>query len=87
VAVLRGVEEGFAIARAARSGVLTLSDDRGPVLAKKATQFGRFALVSGKVNVRREDTFYARTGDWFAWVCMGGLIALMILRFAQSSPA
>ena len=69
--MLRAVENGFAPARSARNGLLTVSDNRGRILVVKvATVADRFVSVSGKVNVAREKTFYARTGDWFACFCV-----------------
>jgi apolipoprotein N-acyltransferase len=76
MAVLRAVENGFALARSARNGLLTLSDNRGRVLAEAATVPGRFVSITGKVNVEREETFYARTGDWFAWLCVTAFLIL-----------
>ncbi len=80
MAVLRGVENGFAIARAGRNGLLTLSDSRGRILAEKATLIGKFVSVTGKLSLAREQTFYTQTGDWFAWICVLGLITLLISR-------
>ncbi len=77
MAVLRAVENGFALARSARNGLLTLSDNRGRILAEATTSPDRMVSVSGRVNVSPERTFYARTGDWFAWLCVG-LFALML---------
>jgi apolipoprotein N-acyltransferase len=80
MAVLRGVENGFALARAGRNGLLTLSDSRGRILAEKATVPGEFVSVSGRLSVANEQTFYTRTGDWFAWICVLSLLALLISR-------
>ena len=77
MAILRGVENGFALARAARNGVLTLSDNRGRILAETSTVPGRFVSLTGKMNVAREETFYTRAGDWFAWVCVAGFVVLL----------
>ena len=57
MAVLRGVENGFAIARAARNGLLTLSDSRGRIRGEKSTVPGQFVSLSGKLNVAREKHF------------------------------
>ena len=76
MAVLRAVENGFALARSARNGLLTLSDNRGRILAETETVPDRFASITGKVNVSREETFYARTGDWFAWLCVAVFVSL-----------
>ena len=83
MAVLRGVESGFALARSARNGLLTLSDNRGRVLAEAASVPGRFVSITGKLNVARETTFYTRAGDWFAWVCVAIFAALFASRFLR----
>ena len=81
MAILRGVESGFAIARAARNGILSVSDNRGRVLAEKATRPDQFVAITTKVNVDREETLYAKLGDWFAWICVAGFVVLLLSRF------
>lgn len=89
MAVLRAVENGFALARSARNGLLTLSDNRGHIVAETATAPDRFVSISGILNVPHEETFYTRTGDWFAWLCVAAFVVLMAsqllarLRIAQ----
>ena len=83
MAVLRAVENGFALARSARNGLLTLSDNRGRILAETATVPDRFASITGKVNVSREETFYARTGDWFAWLCVTVFVTLLAFQLIR----
>jgi len=78
MAVLRAVENGFALARSARNGLLTLSDNRGRILAETATVFEHFVSITGKVNVTREKTFYAQAADWFAWLCVAMFVALLV---------
>ena len=67
MAIMRGVESGFAIARAAHSGRLTLSDDRGRVLAEASSEKHDAELV-GELPLRETHTLYAQWGDWFAWL-------------------
>ena len=86
MAVMRAVENGFALARSARSGLLTLSDNRGRVLAQTATAPRRFVSISGILNVARDETFYARTGDWFAWLCVAAFVVLLASRLLTRSP-
>ena len=67
MAILRGVENGFSIARVAKQGISplpTIAD----VFSPSGTAFPRFATLIGSVPVRNEPTIYARTGNWFAWV-------------------
>ena len=68
MAIMRGVESGFSIARTPKQGILSLSDDRGRVLAEKPSSAAPFSELVGSLPVRNEPTFYARTGDWFAWL-------------------
>lgn len=78
MAIMRGVEAGFAVARAARSGRLTLSDDRGRVLAEASSEKHDAELV-GDLPLRETHTLYGRWGNWFAWLDLAALLALLVL--------
>jgi len=79
MAILRGVEDGFAIVRAAKKGLLTVSDDRGRVLAEaRTTPQETFTSLVVTVPVRHDPTLYQRWGDWFARVDVAALAALCI---------
>ncbi|HEX8777188.1 MAG TPA: nitrilase-related carbon-nitrogen hydrolase, partial [Rhodanobacter sp.] len=78
MAIMRGVENGFAIARAARSGRLTLSDDRGRVLAEASSETHDAERV-GNLPLRDTHTVYARWGDWFAWLDLALLAVLVFM--------
>ena len=54
MAMLRGVESGFSIARSAKLGILTASDDRGRVLAERNTIGPSFAMAVANIPVRRQ---------------------------------
>jgi apolipoprotein N-acyltransferase len=80
MSLLRGVEGGFAMARSAREGRLSLSDSRGAVLAESASGPGvSLVQASLKVPDAAEPTFYARFGDCFGWAALG-LAVILILR-------
>ena len=55
-------------ARAAKQGILTVTDSRGRVLAEQQTGLSTFSSVVATVCVANQRTFYARNGDWFAWL-------------------
>lgn len=74
MAVMRGVESGFTIARAAKQGLLTVSDDRGRILAQQDATTVPFASLIATAPIRHDNTLYARWGDWFAWLNIAGLI-------------
>jgi apolipoprotein N-acyltransferase len=84
MAIMRGVESGFAVARAARSGRLTLSDDRGRVVAEASSE-QRYAELLGDVPLHETTTIYTRWGDWFAWLDLIVLGAVLVLAFVPRS--
>jgi apolipoprotein N-acyltransferase len=71
MAVLRGVEGGFAMARSAVNGLLTVSDARGRVVAERRSDESDEVLLTADLNIGPGGTFYSRTGDWFTWLCLG----------------
>jgi apolipoprotein N-acyltransferase len=76
IAVMRGVEDGFAIARAAKDGYLTVSDNRGRILAETRSDSAPFATLLADVPTTHDRTVYLLFGDWFAW------FAVALLAFA-----
>ncbi len=87
MAILRGVESGFSIARSPKEGVLTVSDDRGRVIAQQVSNAAPFVSLVAAVPVRNDHTFYARNGDWFAWANMVLLVVLILSRWvAPGTP-
>jgi len=75
MAVLRGVEGGYAVARSASDGLLTVSDARGRIVAEHASASGPEVLVATAVPVGGGGTFYSRAGEWFAWLCLAIALA------------
>lgn len=82
MAIMRGVEYGYSIARSAKVGYLTVSDDRGRVLAQASTTpSSPFTTLLASVPVRHDPTIYLRFGDWFAWLNAALLCGLLFLWF------
>jgi apolipoprotein N-acyltransferase len=77
IAVMRGVESGFSIARAAKNGYLTLSDDRGRILAETRSDSAPFATLLANVPAVHDPTLYLLLGDWFAWFSIAMLVFLL----------
>lgn len=76
MAMLRGVESGYAIVRSARNGVLTVSDAYGRVTSEAPSG----PQTAYNVTIPRNGavaTLYARIGDAFGW-SMLALAALLI---------
>jgi apolipoprotein N-acyltransferase len=81
---LRGVENGFAIVRSSRNGLLSISDAYGRLLAVHvSTKLPGTTLFETVKVGKRVSTLYARSGDLLGWLCVaaGALIfALTLLR-------
>jgi apolipoprotein N-acyltransferase len=74
IAIMRGVEGGYAIAHTAKDGFLTVTDDRGRILGEVRTNSGPFASLVVDVPLRHDETVFNRYGAWFP-----GLAALLLL--------
>ena len=82
IAVMRGVEDGFSVVRAARDGNLTVSDNRGRILAEIRSDSAPYASLVAEVPTAHDPTLYALLGDWFAWFALA-LLAVSLLRLSR----
>jgi apolipoprotein N-acyltransferase len=78
MALMRGVESGFGIVRAAKNGFLTVSDNRGRVLAETTSDSAPFATLVAEVPAVHDNTVYLLLGDWFAWLTLVTLVAVLV---------
>jgi apolipoprotein N-acyltransferase len=78
VARLRAIEGGFALVRAAKQGVPTVSDGYGRALLAKPSAGDVVEVVD--VVPGPGGTPYARTGDWFGYACVAAAALLLIAR-------
>jgi apolipoprotein N-acyltransferase len=78
IAVMRGVEDGFSIARAAKNGFLTVSDDRGRIVGEVSSSSAPFATLLVDVPAAHSWTVYQLLGDSFAWVAIALLVFAMM---------
>jgi apolipoprotein N-acyltransferase len=78
MAVMRGVENGFSITRAAKQGYLTVSDDRGRILAETRSDSAPFVSLVADVPAVHDTTLYVLLGDWFAWLALAALLFTLV---------
>ena len=76
----RGVENDFAVVRASREGMLSVSDGRGRVLAERrsAPLPGAALLVTLPVRTPHA-TLYTLVGDALGWLCVAGAMVLLAI--------
>jgi apolipoprotein N-acyltransferase len=85
MAIMRGVESGFSIARSAKRGLLTVSDAHGRILAEARSDSGTFPTLLVDAPARHVGTAYVLFGDWFAWVAIA-MAAWSVKRLFDSRP-
>ena len=91
MAIVRGVENGFAVARSASQGLMTLSDAHGRIVAERRTEHAPGMLVDD-LPTGRGGTLYSRSGDVFGQVMAAAWLALLAAlawrwRRVHASPA
>jgi apolipoprotein N-acyltransferase len=72
---MRAAENARWIVRATNDGITAAVDPAGRVVKRLPS----FVETAGDLpfSYRKEQTFYTRQGDWFAWSCVGvALIAI-----------
>ncbi len=79
MAVFRGIENGYSILKPTGEGLSIAADHCGRVIAKQdyATSHERIMLVD--MPVKSVFTIYSLIGDAFAWLCIIGLSALIMV--------
>lgn len=71
-AVMRAVESRRWLVRAANSGVSAIIAPSGRIVAR--TELFAQATLQGEIILRRGETLYIRWGDWFGYICLGGIL-------------
>src|SRR5262249_27335671 len=74
MAIFRGVENGYAIVRAARQGQLTISDQTGKVLYEASSTNNKTARLTGRFPLVSTKTIYSQLGDWFGYLIVLGAV-------------
>jgi apolipoprotein N-acyltransferase len=76
MAIMRGVENGFALVRAANSGLVTASDAKGRIVAAKIDAPVGLTMIVADLPLGPGPTLYTRIGDAFAWFCLALLLLI-----------
>lgn len=77
MAGLRAIENGYSLLRVDYNGLSALIDYQGHVLATQDTTGPGQHILIADAPARGATTLYSRTGDVFAWLCLGSVILLI----------
>ena len=78
MAVMRGVENGFAVTRAANHGLLTASDANGRLIARKVVRPDQMDWILADLPLGPGPTLYTRIGNVFPWTALGLTLLLCV---------
>jgi apolipoprotein N-acyltransferase len=75
--VFRAIENGVPLVRAAADGLSVAIDPWGRVLGMSDYYVAGDRTMTAQLPLGRIPTLYARSGDWFSWLCVAGLAAMI----------
>ena len=84
MAVMRGVENGFTIARSAQEGLVTFSDAYGRILGEQSSAAD--PMMVHNIPIGPGATLYTRYGDWFGWANVMALGSLLLGLIPAIAP-
>lgn len=76
---LRAIENGFSLVRSTGSGLSIAADHMGNTLCELDYYKTKEQIMISDIPIKGVKTFYARTGDIFAWLCIVGFLSLLVL--------
>jgi apolipoprotein N-acyltransferase len=76
ISVMRGVENGFAMVRAAHDGLVFASDAQGRLVGLKKDAPTGLTMVIADLPLGPGPTLYTRIGNAFPWTCVIFCLAL-----------
>ncbi len=80
---VRGVENGFATARSAKTGYVTAHCAYGKSFGSDSTFVHDPAIIVADLPLGPGATFYTRFGDWFGWLSIVASIVILIAVFIE----
>jgi apolipoprotein N-acyltransferase len=83
IAIVGAVSNGYTLARNAREGRMTISDDRGRVQYEASSESQQLTTMVGELRPSTGRTLYSRWGDWFGWL-MVATAAFSLIYLAAS---
>jgi apolipoprotein N-acyltransferase len=85
MATFRAIEDGLWVVRPVNSGISGVIDPYGQVLAQADSFSSGAPTMMATIVSRGTATLYVRFGDWFAYLCIAGLLALAALALVRRS--
>ncbi|HKV07320.1 MAG TPA: nitrilase-related carbon-nitrogen hydrolase [Thermoanaerobaculia bacterium] len=79
MAVFRAIENGTSLLRPTNNGISLAVDPQGRILGATGSQAQAAPLLLSALPLSGTTTLYSLAGDWFAYVCLAGLGAVLVI--------
>jgi apolipoprotein N-acyltransferase len=79
----RAIENGFSMFRLAREGLTLAVDHQGRPLVQSNYFLNDQPIIYADLPTEGRETVYSLLGDWFAWLSVAGLVALLVIAIAR----
>ena len=79
----RAIENGFSMFRLAREGLTLAVDYQGRPLVQSNYFLNDQPIIYADLPTEGRETVYSLLGDWFAWLSVAGLVALLVIAIAK----
>ena len=81
-ASLRAIELRREVVRSANTGTSCFVNMRGDI--EQPTMYGKDAVISQRIALSNDLTFYARYGDLLGWLAVGSALSLLAIWLFKS---
>jgi apolipoprotein N-acyltransferase len=78
MAVTRAIENGFSLVHPAGQGLSVATDNRGRIISSMDYYTTDEQIMYADVPIQNTYTIYAQAGDVFAWICLAGLMTIIV---------
>lgn len=84
ITLMRGIENGYAVVRSSREGLLSITDAYGRMLARERSSTLPGATLLQSVEIGADvNTLYTRWGDLLGWMCVAVGLAWAAMAYRQ----
>jgi len=81
---MRAIENGFSLVRATYNGITFAADFNGNILNQMDFDETEDGIMYANVPTKGVRTLYPHIGDIFGWICVLGLVALIVMSIIES---
>jgi apolipoprotein N-acyltransferase len=79
MAIMRGIENGYALARSTKEGISSISDQFGRIIISNNSGTDEEVVLLGNVYIGFGNTLYGKRGDLFVYLLILFLMIMIVM--------